>query len=165
MRRLENGAPIRDAMTAAEMSIPDLAAKTRTIDPDSKGLSRAYVGFIVGAGKTAREECSDRAAELIAASLGQEVDDLFEEVVCTLPESTSTRRSSSAKPLPEQLLKQHELAEYLRKSPSWIDSQIQKHRRKHGPDSLWPGLFYVGGSRRFDPRAVLAGQKRQHQSA
>ncbi|WP_445524746.1 hypothetical protein [Streptomyces cyslabdanicus] len=161
MRRLDKGAPLRAAMEAAELDIPRLAAKTKEVDPDGAGLSKALVGFIVGKGKTAREECSDRAAELIAAALDREVAALFETPVFMLSESTSTGGSEMAerrKPLPEQLMDQRELARFLRKSMSWIDSQITD-ARKHG--QIWPGLIYVGGSRRFDPHAVLDGQRRQ----
>ncbi|WP_432041470.1 hypothetical protein [Streptomyces cadmiisoli] len=170
MRRLEKGAPLRDAMRAAGLDIPRLAAATKSVDPSGEGLSRASVGHIVGAGKTAREECSDRAAELItsalAKALGQEVDGLFEVPVFTPERSTSTRRSQIPEPrapqLPEQLMTQPELATFLRKSLSWIDSQISEARQQ---GETWPGLIYVGRSRRFDPHAVLAGMRRQHTHA
>lgn len=161
MRRLDKGAPLRAAIRAAGLDIPHLAARTKELDPTGKGLSPAYVGFIVGSGKTAREETSDRAAGLIAQALDQEVDAFFETVFLTLNESTSTRvprteasRKSAPSDLPERLLDQRELAGFLRKSMSWIDRQIKD-------DPHWPGLIYVGRSRRFDPRAVLAAM-RQH---
>ncbi|MGW7085059.1 hypothetical protein ACWGH2_16425 [Streptomyces sp. NPDC054871] len=161
MRRLDKGVPLRDAMKAAGLDIPRLAAKTKEVDPADVGLSGSYVGFIVGRGKSAREECSDRAAELIAAALDQEVERLFEPVVFTLAESTSTRRSHAAvseKSLPEQLMDQRELARFLRKSMSWIDKQIQT-AQEQGQD--WPGLIYAGRSRRFDPHAVLDAMRRK----
>ncbi|MCM2394332.1 hypothetical protein, partial [Streptomyces albipurpureus] len=159
MRRLDNGRPLRTAMKASGMTIPDLAAKTAEVDPAREGLSTSYVGFIAGAGKTSREECSDRAAQLIAAALDKEVSDLFESVVYVLSESTSARRSKTEETqksaaLPEFLMTQKELAKYLRKSNSWIDKQIQEAKLR-GED--WPGLIYVGESRRFDPVQVLAG--------
>ncbi|MEU0087236.1 hypothetical protein [Streptomyces sp. NPDC006274] len=162
MRRLDNGAPLRDAMKASGLSVPRLAAKTREVDPAGKGISAAYVGFIVGQGETAREECSDRAAQLIAAALSRGLDELFETVVFTLRESTSTSRSQSResqKPLPEQLMKQPELAGFLRKSMSWIDKQIQV-------DPEFP-VLYAGRSRRFDPQQVLdyLGSKRKANAA
>ena len=58
---------------------------------------------------------------------------------------------------------QKELARFLRKSLSWIDKQIQDWARDHEDD--WPGLIYVGRSRRFDPHAVLAGLQRQRTAA
>ncbi|MEU3598814.1 hypothetical protein ABZ714_08800 [Streptomyces sp. NPDC006798] len=157
MRRLDSGAPIRAAMRDVGLTIPSLAARTAEIDPD--GLSAAYVGFIAGAGKTARDECSDRAARLIAAALDRPVLDLFEEPEPIPKRSTSTRRSSIFR-APEHLMTQKELAKYLRKSTSWIDKQIQDAKDR---GTIWPGLLYVGESRRFDPARVLAAQQRQHQ--
>jgi hypothetical protein len=171
MRRLDKGAQLRAAMEAAGLSVARLAAKTKDVDPEGKGLSTAAVGFIVAReGKSAREECSDRTAGLIAAALGREVGDLFEEPVSTLPESTSTRRTQvgghgKTPDLPERLMDQAELAGFLRKSMSWIDKQIKDWADTHDSDELWPGLIYVGRSRRFDPYAVLAGMQRQRASA
>ncbi|SCD45615.1 MULTISPECIES: hypothetical protein [unclassified Streptomyces] len=168
MRRLDKGAPLRAAIKAAGLDIPHLAARTKELDPTGKGLSPAYVGFIAGTGKSAREDCSERAAELIAQALDQEVTMLFEPVFFTVVESTSTSRSvttvpgksaaQAAAPLPDQLLDQHELARFLRKSMSWIDGQIKEAKRA---GRVWPGLHYVGRSRRFDPREVLAGMREQ----
>ncbi|WP_203702993.1 hypothetical protein [Streptomyces sp. SID8016] len=168
MRRLDKGAPLRAAIRAAGLDIPHLAARTKELDPTGKGLSPAYVGFIAGTGKSAREDCSERAAELIAQALDQEVDALFETVFLTIVKSTSPRRlemgesggSATRKttPLPEQLLDQRELSRFLRKSPSWIDAQI-KAAKEAG--RMWPGLHYVGRSRRFDAHAVLAGLREQ----
>ncbi|MDX3066908.1 hypothetical protein PV518_32840 [Streptomyces sp. ND04-05B] len=166
MRRLDQGAPLRAAMKAAGLDIPRLAARTKGVDPTGEGLSRAMVGFIVGAGKTAREECSDRAAELIASALDREVATLFESAVFTFGESTSTRRTHTAErrksELPEQLMDQAGLARFLRKSSSWIDKQVQEAAER---GDLWPGLIYVGRSRRFDPHAVLDGMRKQRASA
>ncbi|MEU9149157.1 hypothetical protein AB0D59_01050 [Streptomyces sp. NPDC048417] len=166
MRRLENGAPLRAAMKAAELDISHLAAATKSVDPTGEGLSRALVGFIAGQGKTAREECSDHAAGLIAAALNKQVGDLFEEPSIFLTsESTYTRRSKipgRRRQLPAQLMKQHELADFLRKSPSWIDEQIRQAATR---GETWPGLFYVGRSRRFDPHAVLEALQEHRQPA
>lgn len=159
MRRLDKGAPIRAAMKAAGLDIPSLAAETKRIDTGGEGLSRAYVGFITGGGKTARDECSDRAAELIATALKREVTDLFEPVVFALTESTSTRMTHTrvaVKPLPDRLMDQRELCDFLRKSPSWIDRQIQ--------GGGFP-VEYVGRSRRFDPHAVLKHLRKQRAAA
>ncbi|MBP2583347.1 hypothetical protein J3A78_003825 [Streptomyces sp. PvR006] len=163
MRRLDKGAPIREAMQAAGLDIPRLAARTKELDDQGKGLSPAYVGFIVGAGKSAREETSKRAAELIAGAVGLEVIDLFTDASSTPTESTSTRTpqikgARTDAPLPEQLMDQAELARFLRKSTSWIDTQIAASAKQ---GRLWPGLIYVGRSRRFDPRAVLTGMRRR----
>ncbi|MFD3614472.1 hypothetical protein ACFWWT_04315 [Streptomyces sp. NPDC058676] len=164
MRRLDEGAPLRAAMEAAGMDLSRLAARTKEVDPEGKGLSRAAVGFIVGRGKSAREECSDRAAGLISTALGKEVEEFFASPVFTLRESTSTRRSKTGgrqktERLPERLMDQEELAEFLRKSRSWIDKQIQEWAQEHDDD--WPGLIYVGRSRRFDPHAVLDAMRQR----
>ncbi|MFE7128905.1 hypothetical protein [Streptomyces sp. NPDC057617] len=148
-------------MKAAGMGVELLAARTKTIDPTGEGLSSSYVGFIVGGGKTARETCSDRAAQLIAAALGQEIGTFFEDAVFTLDKSPSTRRTEtrlSSSALPDRLIDQAELSRFLRKSMSWIDAQIQEAKDR---GELWPGLHYVGRSRRFDPVAVLEGQRLQ----
>ena len=49
-----------------------------------------------------------------------------------------------------------ELSRFLRKSMSWIDAQITDAKER---GERWPGLIYVGRSRRFDPHEVLAGMK------
>lgn len=157
MRRLNKGAPIRDAMKAAGLDVSTLAAKTKAIDPDNKGISHTYVGFITGRGTSSRETCSDRAAALIATALGKEVDDLFESVVFTSEQSTSARRLQIVK-LPEQLMDQPTLAHFLGKSMRWIDREI---RAAKDDGHFWPGLIYVGTSRRFDPLAVLDAMRKQ----
>lgn len=153
MRRLDNGGPLRDAMKAAGTDIPRLAATT--------GLSKALVGFIAGRGKTARDDCSDRVAELIAAALNVPLHTLFEAGSSTPSESTSARSLRTGeprkKPLPAQLMDQRSLAGFLRKSGSWIDKQIQE-------DEDWP-VHYVGRSRRFDPHEVLTYLDRRHRAA
>jgi len=167
MRRLEKGAPLRAAMEAAQLDLSRLAARTKDVDPTGEGLSRAYIGFIAGNGRTAREECSDRAAELIATALDKKVEELFVEPVFTLTESTSTRRPKTGEQrkselLPERLMDQRELAQFLRKSLSWIDKQVRDSKEQ---GEIWPGLIYVGSSRRFDPHAVLDAMRKQRTAA
>ena len=53
---------------------------------------------------------------------------------------------------------QKELARFLRKSLSWIDKQIQDAKER---GEIWPGLIYVGSSRRFDPHAVLDAMRQR----
>jgi hypothetical protein len=159
-RRLGSGAPIRAAMREAGMNIPRLASAI--------GVSPQLVGFVAGAGKSAREECSDRTAGLIAEALGKPVGDLFdtEPSFDVALRSTSTPRmqmqTSAGTPLPERLMTQAELATYLRKSKSWIDGEITKARKQ---GQRWPGLIYVGHERRFDRQAVLAHVDREPQVA
>ncbi|MFI2078633.1 XRE family transcriptional regulator [Streptomyces triculaminicus] len=75
--RKSNGQPLREAMRAAGLSGPKLAAATRHIDPQGKGVSAAAIGFITGCGRTARERCRPRTAQLIADALGHPVHELF----------------------------------------------------------------------------------------
>ncbi|WP_189106184.1 hypothetical protein [Streptomyces camponoticapitis] len=150
---MDKGVPLRAAMAAAGLDIPTLAAKT--------GLSKTLIGFTVGKGRSARENCSDRTAELIAKALEVEVDALFEVVNFTLTESTSTRGTrilASRSPLPDRLMDQQELARFLKKSSTWIDRQIRMN-----PE--WPGLIYAGRARRFDPYAVVDGLRPERTSA
>ena len=77
MHRLDDGNPLREAMTEAGLSIPLLAARTRQVDEDGKGLSPALIGFYVTTGSSAREAISARAAHLIARAVDRPVNDLF----------------------------------------------------------------------------------------
>lgn len=159
MRRLDSGAPLRKAIKEAGLNIPRLAEAT--------GLSPALVGFTVGNGKTAREDCSDRTAELIAEAIGAPLGDLFvtEPTSGVDTRSTSTPRrqmqmtTRSSTPLPERLLTQKELCGFLRKSSSWVDRQVRA--------GDFP-VIYTGRSRRFDPHQVLehlAQQRKPQQAA
>lgn len=151
MRRLDSGAPIRAAMRETGTNIPRLAAAI--------GVSPQLVGFVTGAGKSAREECSDRIAELIAKALDVPLGSIFdtEPPSGVAIRSTSTPRmqmqTSADTPLPQRLMTQAELCDFLRKSPSWVDAEITKARKR---GQRWPGLIYVGRDRRFDLQAVLA---------
>lgn len=147
MRRLDRGAPLRTAMRAAGLDIPRLAARTKEVDPEGKGLSVAYIGFLVGEGRSAREDCSDRAARLLSRAVDRPLDNLFDTGSSMPEESTSTRVPQINRSLPERLMDQPELARFLKKSRSWVDQQIQS-------DPDWP-VHYAGRSRRFDPIEVL----------
>jgi predicted DNA-binding transcriptional regulator AlpA len=140
-------------MSAAGLSIPRLAAETKRIDPDG-GLSAALVGFIAGAGSSAREECSDRAALLIAEALGAPVDSLFEADLIAAPStSTSTERASEDVPtvtVLEPMVTVAELAGLIRKSRSWVYERIRDREVNGFP------VEYAGNSPRFDYGAVRA---------
>ncbi|MGW1015648.1 XRE family transcriptional regulator [Streptomyces niveus] len=77
MYRRNGGQPIRDAIKRAGLSIPRLAARTKEIDPDDRGLSQALVGFYVSDGASGRESVSTRTAELMAAGLDSPIEELF----------------------------------------------------------------------------------------
>lgn len=141
-------------MKEADLNIPRLAQIT--------GLSQALVGFTVGRGKTAREDCSDRTAELIAEALSAPLESLFvvEASSDVELESTSTPRrqmqmTGSSTPLPQRLLDQAEIAAFLKKSRSWVDRQIKT--------GALP-VIYVGRSRRFNPHEVLDRLSQQRKS-
>lgn len=77
MHRLGNGKPIRDAMAASGLSIPKLAARTKEIDPEGKGLSQALIGFYVSTGSSAREHATERTMRLMAEALDSPTEELF----------------------------------------------------------------------------------------
>ncbi|MBZ3909386.1 hypothetical protein [Streptomyces acidiscabies] len=77
LHRKGEGQPLRTAMERAGLSGPKLAAETRRVDPEGRGISAAAVGRVAGRGKTARNECRLRTAWLIADALGQPLQDLF----------------------------------------------------------------------------------------
>lgn len=159
MRRLNKGAPIRTAMSEAGLDIPRLVEATRKVDPTGAGLSRAYIGFITGAGASAREECSDRAGELLSQALDKPVEDLFatEPPCSAVVESTSTPRvqimTSDPTAPPAPLLTSKELCAWLRKSPSWLEREIKT-------DPTFP-VHYAGRSRRFVHTEVLDHQAKK----
>lgn len=153
MRRRDDGVPLRAAMQAAGLSIPGLAQATRAKDPAGDGISRAMLGFLVSTGKSARQECSDRAARLIADTLGREVGDLFQDVAPMVAISTSTATSreemqttTSTTSEPEPLLTSRQLRKWLQKSESWLDGMIR--------DGIIQPI-YAGRNRRFDRTTVL----------
>ncbi|MFD3520492.1 XRE family transcriptional regulator [Streptomyces sp. NPDC058653] len=77
MYRRNGGQPIRDAIRRAGLSIPRLAARTKEIDPDGRGLSQALIGFYASDGASGRESASTRTTELMAAGLDSPIEELF----------------------------------------------------------------------------------------
>ncbi|MFJ4785053.1 helix-turn-helix transcriptional regulator [Streptomyces sp. NPDC088794] len=75
MHRLDNGQPIREAMAAADLSIEDLAERTRTID--GYGISRSTIGHMVSQGSSGRSEFEDRSCGLVAKALDKPLGELF----------------------------------------------------------------------------------------
>lgn len=160
MRRRQNGKPIRTAMQAAGLSIPALAARTREVDPTGKGLSKAMVGFAVSAGKSGRDEVSERTATLLAAALEVTQDWLFMEdapTAATTP-ATSSRSDSEVSPKHrtesvEPLVDQDTLCSLTKKSRDWYFDQ----RRAHPPGSATPfPVHMLGRSPRYRLSEVLA---------
>ncbi|MFF9643646.1 XRE family transcriptional regulator [Kitasatospora aureofaciens] len=92
LNRKGNGRPLREAMASAEMSIPQLAAATKAVDPDGRGVSRSIIGALVSRGSFTRDRCRLRTAWLIATALDQPLQSLFD-----MPgASTSTKERSIA---------------------------------------------------------------------
>lgn len=91
VQRINSGQPIREAMSSLGLSIPKLAEATRKIDPSGRGVAQAAVGFLVTEGRSAREHCRPRTAQLIADALGHPIQHFF-----TTPSlSTSTEERST----------------------------------------------------------------------
>ncbi|MGW0984337.1 helix-turn-helix domain-containing protein [Streptomyces xiamenensis] len=74
---MDDGRPIREALEASGLSIPQLAERTREVDPGGVGISQALVGFYASTGRSARETASERTARLIADALNVEVSTIF----------------------------------------------------------------------------------------
>jgi len=77
MHRRDNGQPIREAMSEAELSTEGLAERTRKID--GYGISRSAVGHMVSQGPSGRNEFEDRSCDLVAKALGKPVEELFSD--------------------------------------------------------------------------------------
>ncbi len=159
MLRRDSGTPIRTAMNRAGLDIKALAAKTREVDPEGRGISKTLIGYALTSGKTAREEFSERASILISTALDEPLGRLFHlEDSGTSSESASASPSrlrdemTSGPPL-EPLLDTEGLAKALTKSPSWVYRQ----RREHPRGSAKPFPFHmVGYSPRYRMSEVLA---------
>lgn len=77
MYRRDGGRPIREAMKRAGLSIPQLAARTKELDPEGRGISQSLIGFYTSTGTSGRESISDHAANLMAAGVDSPTEDLF----------------------------------------------------------------------------------------
>jgi len=81
MHRLGDGQPIREAMAAADLSIEDLAERTRRID--SYGISPSTIGHMVSQGASGRSKFEDRSCDLVARALDKPVTDFFSNTAPT----------------------------------------------------------------------------------
>lgn len=155
MRRLDNGTHIRTAMKRTGFEIKTLAAATRFVDPEGRGLGKTAIGYMVGTGPSAREEHSDRAAFLVAETLGVPVSQLFdvpESSAATESASTSRMQSEMTDPL-EPLVDQKALNEVIGKSETWVWRQ----RRMFPPTHETPfPVHYVGRRPKYRVSEVLA---------
>lgn len=165
MRRRDHGTPIRTAMHQAGLDIKTLAAKTAQVDPEGRGVGKTLIGYMVGTGKSAREEHSDRAAILIAEALGVPVGSLFIQDAPSAPsESPSTRRMQNmteSGPL-EPLVDGKALNRVIDKSESWLYRQ----RRMFPPTHETPfPVHYIGHRPKYRVSEVLAWNARVYAPA
>jgi predicted DNA-binding transcriptional regulator AlpA len=155
-------------MRDAGLSIPALAAATKGIDPEGKGISRSLIGFAVSGGKSGRDEISDHAAHLIARVLHKPESSLFEtDAVSVAAESTSTPREQIMRPNSpsselEPLVDTATLAGLIGKSRTWIYDMRKQHPR--GSTNPFP-VVPVGKTPRYRYSAVLAWLERDSELA
>ncbi|MBL1107391.1 helix-turn-helix transcriptional regulator [Streptomyces sp. 5-8] len=71
------GQPLRDAMRRRGLTQAALAAKTKGVDASGRGVSLGTIIKITGRGKYGADRCRERTARLIAAALGEPVNDHF----------------------------------------------------------------------------------------
>lgn len=76
-RRLKNGKPLLAAIHAAELNRLTLAAKTKEIDPDGRGVSHQLIAALTTSADWGRNATTPGKAELIAKALGKPVGSLF----------------------------------------------------------------------------------------
>jgi hypothetical protein len=77
MFRRDSGQPIREAMEAADLSIEDLAERTKRID--GYGVSRSTIGHMVSTGPSGRDKFEDRSCDLVTKALGKAIAELFSD--------------------------------------------------------------------------------------
>ena len=77
-RRIGDGQAIRDAMRERQLNLTDLAARTKELDSDGRGVSYQLIGFLTAKGRSRRSTVSPKSAGLIALALGKQQNELFE---------------------------------------------------------------------------------------
>jgi hypothetical protein len=90
LHRRDHGQPIRDRMRELNLSGPDVAAATKEVDPEGKGISPAKVGQLAGRGKTARDACKVKTGQFVAQVLQGPLDAFF---VAPSPSTSTMERS------------------------------------------------------------------------
>lgn len=164
MRRLDNGAPLRAAMTEAGLSVRALAAATKTIDPAGKGVSNALVGHISGEGASARDTIEDANALLIAETLRKPLDSLFtDDASFAVEVSTISARSeirAAAKEAGiECMVDARTLSAVIGKSLGWVYEQPALHPK--GSATPFP-VHYAGKSPRYYVTEIVAWMDAVH---
>lgn len=92
--RKGDGQPLRDEMTRQGLTLDSLSEKTRTVDPEGRGVSPATIGRLTGRGRTARDRCELHTAWLITEGLDARIHALFS--MPTHSTATVERSSSDA---------------------------------------------------------------------
>lgn len=72
------GKPLRDAMQRSGLTQVELAAKTKAVDESGRGVSLGTVIKVTGRGRFSADRCRLRTAQLIAAALGEPVEQHFD---------------------------------------------------------------------------------------
>jgi hypothetical protein len=75
--RKGEGQPLRDEMKRQGLTGPELAEKTKKVDPAGRGVSPATIGRLTGKGRTARNRCELHTAWLITEGLDARIHALF----------------------------------------------------------------------------------------
>lgn len=75
--RKGDGQPLRAEMKRQGLTLDDLAEKTKTVDPEGRGVSPATIGRLTGQGRTARKRCELNTAWLITEGLDARIHALF----------------------------------------------------------------------------------------
>ena len=83
MHLKDGGQPLRDAIAAVGLSLTELAQRTRTKDPEGRGLSKSAIGNLVATGSSSRTACHPRTARLISQALDSEIADFFNQTPAT----------------------------------------------------------------------------------
>jgi hypothetical protein len=146
-------------MQHAGLSVAGLAARTKEIDPEGRGLSKSAVGFAAATGSSGRDKVSDRAAALIAAALDVAEELLFHEDTPQAPTTDTPSRLRSEMPAPAQqadvepFVDMKTLSALTGVSRDWYFDQ----RRAHPPGSATPfPVHWFGTSPRYRLSEVVA---------
>lgn len=90
LHRKGEGKPLREAMSRAGLTGPELAEATKEVDPAGKGISPATVGRLAGRGKTSRDPCEWTTAWFVAEALHRRTNAPLQDLFTMPPHSTST---------------------------------------------------------------------------
>ena len=84
-RRRNGGKPLRDAMVKGGYNRLTLAARTRELDPQGRGVSHQLIYCLASEKDWGRDTFKPDTARQIAAALGKPEDTLFKMPVLPIP--------------------------------------------------------------------------------